>query len=221
MKLLTLSCLILISAINQASAATVNYTQDRRYTNSSGSDGMGNGYYDTTYPSAPYADMAVPRQNSKLGADGFTASGYGYAFSNYSNSFNTSVFDISFSVAGTTKITLSGLLEGTDILYGSGNASIFLYQGVNMLPANQLYGESVQASFGYQSADIAYSSILNAGEYRLVATADPYYQQASSSFSLNAILTPVPVPEPEPAAAWLFGSGLLILIGASAKRRRC
>ena len=221
MKLLTLSCLILISAINQASAATVNYTQDRRYTRSSGSDGAGTGYNNITNPSAPYADMAVPGQNSKLGPNGFTASGSGSAYSQYSNSLFMSVFDISFSVAGSTRITLSGLLQGEDILYGSGDASVFLYKGDNTLLANQLYGESVQASYGYLSADIAYSSILNAGEYRLVATADPYYQQASSSFSLNAILTPVPVPEPEPAAAWLFGSGLLILIGASAKRRRC
>ena len=217
MKILTLSCLILISAIDQASAATANYTQDRRYTTSSGSDGNGNGYNNITYPSTPYADMAVPGQNSQLGADGFSASGYGTAYSNYANSLSTSIFDISFSVVGSTRITLSGVLQGEDQLYGSGDASIFLYLGDNVLPANQLYGESVQATYGYQSVDIAYSAILNAGEYRLVATAYPYYQQATSGFSLDASLTPVPVP----AAAWLLGSGLLTLIGAGAKRRRC
>ena len=216
MKLLTLSCLILVSTINQAYAATVNYTQDRRYTRSSGSDGMGTGYNNITNPSAPYADMAVPGQNSKLGPNGFTAGGYGSAYSQYSNSLFESIFDITFSVAGSTRITLSGLLQGEDQLYGSGDASVFLYQGDNMLPANQLYGNSVQASYGFQSADIAYSSILNAGEYRLVAAASPFYQQASSGFSLDASLSPVP----EPSAAWLFGSGFLTLIGAGAMRRR-
>ena len=215
MKLLALSCLILITAIDHASAATVNYTQDRRYTNSSGSDGAGNGYNNTTYPSAPYADMAVPGQTSRLGPDGFTASGSGSADSAYANSLSKSIFDISFSVAGSTSITLSGLLQGQDYLYGSGDASVFLYRGDNMLPANQLYGESVQASYGYLSADIVYTAILSPGEYRLVATAYPYYQQAFSSFRLEASLTPVPVP----AAAWLLGSGLLGLVGAGLRRR--
>lgn len=215
MKLLALSCLILITAMDHASAATVNYTQDRRYTNSSGSDGAGNGYNNTTYPSAPYADMAVPGQTSRLGPDGFTASGSGASYSDYANSLSISVFDISFSVAGSTSITLSGLLEGQDYLYGSGDASVYLYQGDNILPANQLYGNSVQASSGFQSADIAYSAILSAGEYRLVARADPQYMQASSSFNLDASLTPVPVP----AAAWLLGSGLLGLVGAGLRRR--
>jgi len=112
-------------------------------------------------------------------------------------------------------MTLSGMLQGNDTLYGSGNASIFLYRGDNLLPANQLYGNGVQAQFGYQSADISYATLLSAGEYRLVATANPYYQQATSGFSVNASFTPVPVP----AAVWLFGSGLLGLIGMTGKRR--
>jgi hypothetical protein len=30
-----------------------------------------------------------------------------------------------------------------------------------------------------------------------------------------------PVPVPEPASVWLFGSGVLMLLGMSGKRRRC
>lgn len=215
MRLYPIFFLILISAINQASAANVNYTQDRRYTFSSSNNGAGTSSSATTHPSAPYADMTVPGQTSKLGPNGFSASGSGSAYSNYASSRLESGFDISFSVANSTTLTLSGMLDGYDTLYGSGDASIFLYRGDNLLPANQLYGNSVQAHFGRQSADISYSALLSAGEYRLVATANPYYQQASSGFNVNASFTPVPVP----AAAWLFGSGLLGLIGMKGKRR--
>ena len=215
MRLYPIFFLILISAINQASAANVNYTQDRRYIFSLSNNGAGISSSATTYPSAPYADMAVPGQTSTLGPNGFSATGSGSAYSNFASARSESAFDISFSVANSMTMTLSGMLQGNDTLYGSGNASIFLYRGDNLLPANQLYGNGVQAQFGYQSADISYATLLSAGEYRLVATANPYYQQATSGFSVNASFTPVPVP----AAVWLFGSGLLGLIGMTGKRR--
>ena len=83
--------------------------------------------------------------------------------------------------------------------------------------ATQLYGNSIAVNYQSESAAINYNALLNAGEYRLVAKADPYFIQAMSDYNLTASFSAVPVP----AAAWLFGSGLLGLIGLGAKRRHC
>lgn len=221
MKLSPIFFLILVSAIDQASAATINYTQDRRSAVGIFYDGF---TFDSIagYPSAPYVDMTVYGQTSSLGTNGFSVTGAGFTTSTRNRwSDLVSVFDISFSVANGTTMALSGMLEGRDISYGYGNASIFLYKGDNRLTANQLYGSSVSAHGGYGSVGISYRTLLSAGEYRLVATANPGLQGTSSlfniaesNFNFNASLT-VPVP----AAAWLFGSGLLGLIAVSAKRR--
>ena len=148
-----------------------------------------------------------------LGADGFSAVGSGSAYSNINWSQVTSIFDITFSVANDTSMTLNGTLYGVNIYGGSGNASLFLYKGDNQLIANQLYGNSIAVNYLSQSAAISYSALLGAGEYRLVAKADPYFIQANSSYSLSASFVPVP------AAVWLLGSGLLGLVGFMRKRR--
>jgi hypothetical protein len=214
--------LLLVSAINQVSAATVDYTQDRRYTWSAGSDGDAYHYSDYYYPGAPYADANIPGQTSSLGGNGFSATGSGSTYSNYGWSSLESIFDITFSVANGTTMTMSGQLQGQDEYYGSGNASLFLYRGDNVLAANQLYGNGISAqddgsNNGYESAAISYSALLSAGEYRLVAMANPYFQMATSSFVINASFTPAPVPLP--AAVWLLGSGLLGLMGCVKRRR--
>jgi len=214
--------LLLASFFDQASAATVTYTQDRRSVwvggNLSGSKYI--------YPSTPYADMSTvsgyyaPLQNSSLGADGFTAFGSGdadYPSSPYGDGWyrSESVFDITFSVANGTTMTLSGELFGMNMMYGVGHASIFLYRGDNQLSENLLYQSIMDSWGGPQTSAIDYSALLRGGQYRLIATANPYPQDSHSSYSLTASFTPVPVP----AAAWLLGSGLLGLLGFMKKRK--
>lgn len=212
--------LLLISVIDQASAAVVTYTQDRRYVHNTVCCQLtSNNYY---YPSAPYADWNITNgitttyQNSSLGGDALSAVGTGTGIQQTVTVQWTSVFDITLSVANDTTVTLSGTLSANDY----GNAALALYQGDTTSTQYQLYRNSVQspgAGLG-QSATISYSRVLNPGEYRLRAdTGATVLFHPYSNFNFTASFTPVPVP----GAAWLFGSGLIGLIGMCSKRRRC
>ena len=215
--ILAATFLLFTSVIDQASAASVNYTQDRRNTFWNGSrTGL-----IFTNPSTPYADFNTGSvsnlsQNSSLGPDGFTASGTATSQSQspYGGDWHTSksVFDITFSVANDTAMTLSTALY-IDSYFSE--ASVYLYRGDNTLIKNLLF-QKVAPVYGCFSCGqtLDYSAILSSGDYRLVATAIP---ANTSAFSLTASFVPVPVP----AAAWLLASGLVGMIGLSSKRCRC
>jgi hypothetical protein len=92
-----------------------------------------------------------------------------------------------------------------------------------MLYRNSISAHGANDSIGGISSNtlFSYSTVLSIGYYRLVAKANAglrptssLFNSADSNFDIHADFT-IPVP----AAAWLFGSGLLGLIGVSAKRR--
>ena len=199
-------------------AATFNYTADNRYVNSRASDPQG--YSNVTwYPSTPYADWSRPDQTSSLNLRSFSASGNGDLYSDYDVLYVTkSYFDISFNLDTYSELKLFGSLWGDIQNGGYGNASIYLYDDLGTV----LYSNAVSTteSSGAVESSILYSAILNPGDYRILATADPkwanccFQEFSYSSYSLQATLTSVPLP----AAVWLFGSGLIGLIGIARRK---
>jgi len=200
--------------VEQVTAA-VTYTQDRRSYVSSSGDDLGSTYA-TFYPSSPYADWTRSGHSSSLNSSGFTANGYGYAYSDYFWVSSESFFDITFSLSTSTEFSLTGILEGNDFWGGTGDASIGLFNGDNTLAGNLIYGTSISAMYGYDSAIVDFYDILGPGEYRLVAKANPYFIEADSRYDINAtFVSAVPVP----AAVWLFGSGLIGVIGLARRKK--
>lgn len=107
---------------------------------------------------------------------------------------------------------MTGDLFGEDLYFGSGDASISIYSGTSIVSTNLIFSDSVSAINGIEEAIVSYSGILAAGDYRIIASADPYFQSAYSSYSLNAsFVSNVPVP----SAIWLFASGIIGLISIS------
>jgi len=213
-KLRCLSIIILcVMGFSSQVFAAIIYTDDSRRVENAGGDGEGGSYSDTILPNAPYADMNVSGQTSALGGNGFSASGSGWAYSDFGWGSSWSYFDVSFTLTTESEFTLTGLLTGEDYNYGSGDASIELF---DISGDNLLYSNSVSAyGFGYEEAVLNFDSILSAGDYRILVSAEPYFQDAASSYRINAtVVSAVPVP----AAVWLFGSGLIGLI-AMARRR--
>lgn len=194
-KISSILCISLLFISSQLSAA-ITYTADDRRVESSSGDDYGT-YRNTYYPDAPFADWSRFGQTSSLSTSGFSASGSGDTYSEYDWSANYSFFDISFNLSTNSQIDLTGSLWGEDINFGSGNASITLYDASGAI----IYSNSVAASYGMDQASILHSEILAAGDYRILAKAEPYFQTAYSSFSLNATvaassLPPGPLPDP-------------------------
>jgi hypothetical protein len=210
-------CLLLALGSGQSYAA-VTYLNDNRQVNISGDDPNLAVYNGVFTPATPFADFAHSNQTSSLTSTGFTASGSGYAYSDYYYSYTESLFDVSFNLSTESSIDLTGYLYGMDENFGSGDASISLYSGTSTSAGSLLFSSSVSAvSNGIEEIFPAFNDILAAGDYRIVAIANPYFQIANSSFSLQADFTPTVVPVP--AAVWLFGSGLFALAGL-AKRKK-
>jgi len=210
-------CLLLVLGSGQSYAA-VTYLSDNRQVVIGGDDPYSAGNNGVFTPATPFADFAHANQSSSLTSTGFTASGSGYAYSDYTYSFTESLFDVSFNLSTESTIDLTGNLYGMDEGFGSGDASIALYSGTSISVGSLLFSSSVSAvSYGIEEIFPAFSDILAAGDYRIVAIANPNFQIANSSFSLQADFTPTVVPVP--AAVWLFGSGLFALAGL-AKRKK-
>ena len=169
--------------------ADITYTDDNRRVESSGANDSGS-YNFVYYPEAPFADWTRAGQSSSLSATSFSAAGSGDAFSDINWNSNWSYFDISFNLSTNSRIDLTGSLWGEDYYYGSGDASITLYDAGGAV----IYSNSVAASYGMEESTILYSAILAAGDYRIFAEADPYFQQAYSSFSLNGAVTTSTLP---------------------------
>jgi len=206
--------LLLALSYSNTSFATVSYLSDNRQIVLGGDDGEGNGYNDTILPGSetPFADFSVTGQASSLTSTGFSASGSGFAYSDFGFSFRESIFDITFNLSIESSLALTGYLEGIDQTFGSGDASIKLYSGTDIINSNLLFSDSVAVSDGsYEEKYPEFNSILTAGAYRIVAKANPYFQIADSSFSVNAEFTPTVVPIP--TAVWFFSSGLFALVG--------
>lgn len=187
---------------------------DNRRVESSGGSDLGN-YSNVYRPDAPFADFVRSGQNSSLTSTGFSALGYGDAYSDYDWSSSWSFFDVSFSLTTDSTISLSGALFGEDQNYGSGDASLALYSGTELLVSNILYSDSVAAYYGFEDKALSFDGVLAAGNYRILAKADPYFQIATSSYNVQASIEPVPVP----AALWLFGSGLIGLAGFARRKK--
>lgn len=120
-----------------------------------------------------------------------------------------SIFDFS-ATSGLTGINLlSGNGDGSDGL-GVSSKSLFDYD-----PESIVYQAPEDQPFAFPESRSAYGSVLLAGSYNEliidiftnpVLTTYHGDGQDGGSFTLSA---PVPVP----AAFWLFGSGLLVLVG--------
>jgi len=205
-------CLLFTLCFSNASFASVYYLSDNRQITSGGDDGNNNSYNNIAYPDSPFTAFSVIGQISSLTPSGFSASGSGSAYSDFGFSFSESVFDITFNLSTESTIALSGYLEGIDINFGSGDASVKLYSGTERINSNLLFSDFVTTEFNsYETVDLEFNSILTAGAYRIVAKANPYFQIADSSFSVNAEFTPTVVPIP--TAVWFFSSGLFALVG--------
>ena len=213
LNFISLTGFTLLLSISSQSFSSVIYTDDSRYVSRSGGDGYEYSWSRVDSPSAPFADFVTYRQTSSLSANGFMASGSGETSSNVDWSASWSYFDVSFNLSTRTQVDLTGLLTGTNIYNGSGDASISLFDGVG----NVLYSNSVSAEYGYRESAIQYNAILGEGDYRILTVADPFFQDANSSYSLQANLTPSPIPVH--AALWLFGSGLIGLVGLARRKK--
>ena len=78
------------------------------------------------------------------------------------------------------------------------------------------YKQPMSSAFCANTTDLAWIFDFDGGLQGAIYKADSYYAWAVHTGDVG---TPATVPVP--AAAWLFGSGMLGLIGMSRKRRRC
>lgn len=207
---------LLAATITHASAATVEYTQDRRNVTSRFSSYISGTLTEDLTPSPLFSDWSIATspfsyatQNSKLNASGFTATGTADFINAAVIAVSTSVFDISFRVSEGTALNLSGWFANN---VGYKDTSLKLVQGDDINSTAIYYVDD------YVPTSFNFSTMLNPGEYRLrlkasPGSAGPYLY---TKYFLDASLTPVPIP----AALLLFGSGLLGLIGFAPKKEQ-
>lgn len=228
---------LLCASITGQATAAITYTDDDRRLYYDSDDYIHTTWYNSSMDfNGAYGDVNDPNQISSMDANGFTAYGTGSlevdASGIYSSYAYWSYFDIAFNLDTSSEFDLSGTLTGTNQNAemwgaspetGSGNASITLYSGSTIDPGNILFTESIAALGTDESLLFAFSDVLLAGDYRIVAAAEPErisdasdYTYVWSTYDLDATVTPSAVPVP--AAIWLFGSGLLGLIGIARRR---
>ena len=203
---------LLLTMSSQLSAEVI-YTADNRYVHETFL-GLGEDRDVNYYPDAPFADWNHFDQTSSLGSNGFTASGDGKnIFASYRQVIQ-SYFDVSFNLSTTTQVDLTGTLS----VYsdgGTGRASIFLYDSADTVLYSNIFEHSYDPYIGfYNQTSILWNNVLDAGDYHIRVVADPFTSTAESGYSLQADLTSVPLP----AAVWLFGSGLVGLVGLTRRK---
>jgi len=123
---------------------------------------------------------------------GLTDTGYSGSASQYSMGFG-----------GTTDGTL-----GFTFLYGTANQE---FVGDVMSTVSGITGAGQTGAFGSETS----AAVNTSDPYSLTILATIEHTGANQITSFDAIATPVPVP----AAVWLFGSGLLGLVGVARRRR--
>lgn len=200
----------LLCAVSSASADIV-YQSDDRY--------IDHGIGGTFTPTAPYADFvddwwafeAGAFQNSSMSATSMSGSGWTYAGFDALNygADGTSVFSTSFGVDELTDFSLSGSLDTG--FYGGYMYVTLTEDGTEIFTLNS-YDLSIDGinPFAYDG------QFLVGSEYQLILSSyadDTNYYDEKWTFELNTV-SAVPVP----AAIWLFGSGLLTLIGFSRRK---
>lgn len=201
----------LLAATFSANSAII-YQADDRYIN--------HGQGGTFTPSVDYADFVDDYwawetgafQNTSVNSTGMSGSGSTYAgldATNYGYD-STSVFSVSFGVDELTDFSLNGSLD--TLGYSDSFLSVTLKEnGLELfaLDSYDLISDGVN--------QFSYSGQFNAGsDYQLILSSQSYNSDYySEEWKFNLQTTSV---VPVPAAVWLFGSGLIALVGFSRKR---
>jgi len=200
----------LLCAVSSASADII-YQSDDRYIN----HGIGG----TFTPTTPYADFvddwwayeAGAFQNSSMSATSMSGSGWSYAGFDAMNygADGTSVFSTRFGVDELTDFSFSGSLDTG--FYGGYMYVTLTEDGTDIFTLNSddLSIDGVNP--------FSYNGQFSVGsEYQLTLSSyadDTNYYDEKWIFELNTV-SAVPIP----SAIWLFGSGLLTLIGFSRRK---
>lgn len=202
----------LLFVVTSANSAIV-YQADGRYI----SHTLGGTYG----PATAYADFnddwwaweAGAFQTSTLTSTGMSGNGSTYAGYDamYYGAEATSVFSVTFTVDQLTNFSLTGFLDSG--LWGGSDLSASLVEngteifGIPDIWSLALYGENPFTFDGQFVAGNVYELMFSSHSYE-----SDYYNE-TWQFDLTTSAVPVP------AAVWLFGSGLLGLVGI-AKRRK-
>ena len=150
-----------------------------------------------------------------------TSSGYcGISCSEYQ-----SYFEVKFDIIGSQLITINASLNSSGTGYGFGseimlsepNSAIHLLAISEVQSSsNQQYATDYAAGGSQNPLNIVDRQfLLSEGSYRFVASAFADSFNGSGEADYSFTVTTVPVP----AAVWLFGSGLLGLIGIARRKK--
>jgi len=192
--------------------ADIVYQSDDRYIN----HGVG-GTFNPTTPYASFVDNwwaneAGAFQNSNMDATSMSGSGWTYAGFDAANygADATSVFSTTFGVDELTNFSLNGSLD-TGLLGG--------YMFVSLVEdGNKIFSfDSWNVMAGGINPFSFNGQFLVGSNYQLILSSyadDTNYYNEKWTFGLNTV-SAVPVP----AAVWLFGSGLLTLVGFSRRKK--
>ncbi len=200
----------LLCAMSSVSADIV-YQSDDRY--------IDHGIGGTFTPTTPYADFDVEWwafeagafQNSSMNANSMSGSGWTYAgFDAFDYGADaTSVFSVSFGVDELSDFSFSGYLDTG--FYGGEMYVTLTENGTEIFTFDNYDFTSTGINPFYFDGQF-----LVGNEYQLILSSyadNTDYYNERWSFELNTV-SAVPVP----AAIWLFGSGLLTLIGFSRRK---
>ena len=210
-KILATSVLSALMATSFSANADIQYTLDKRFVYWDGPSGPV-----TKTPTPAFSDFVADAwayeagsyQDSTLTSS--YMSGYGDTYAGPDAAFNygataQSEFSVTFNVDELNDFSLTGYL---DYQYAApGEVAVTLKEN----GTNIFYTDSL--------GDFIFDGQFVVGaEYQLIATSytafSDYYYEA---WQFDLTTSPVPVP----AAVWLFGSGLLGLIGAARRRKKC
>jgi len=180
--------------------------------------------YNNTYtPSTMEDDFVVDGQHSYLTPTGFYANGSGDMYnpgtSEYSH--DSSIFDISFTLTTESNLLLTGSLVSGSNSYGNyGGGTFFsLYnEDALMYRESTLYINIIPNEYHNPTASLLFESTLGPGNYRAVANTNlESWGGGSGEYEILANFAPAAVPVP--AAVWLFGSGLISLVGLARRKK--